>query len=487
MVDLDVKLPVGRMMLGYVIIIALLVLVTVATHFVPAGLYDRVDRVNPETGTTMNVIVPDSFTYVTPNPQGVVDLLISPIKSLYYKGPIAAIIVVFIILIGGSFMAMRRTGALDAGVLRFIKKFEGREKYVIPALMIFFSLFGALFGILEELTPFIIIVVPMAIAMGYDSIVGLMLIFGACGVGFTAAITNPFTVGVAQRIAEIPLFSGATYRMLVWVVMMTIAVGYTAWYGARIRKDPSKSLVADFDASVRKEFVEIEKEFSDFTPSHRRVVWMIGALVAFLFVGLIVGQLAAPKVMADISLPFVVLIFVVMGVASGLLGGLGAWGTLKAFVKGFITFIPAGIFIMLARAVIVIADEGKIIDTILYWLSGFIAQFHVVFASWAMLLVQTIINFFLSSGSAQAMVTIPVMVPLGELVGITRQVTVLAFQMGDGFSNIFWPTNPLLIVAVSLAGITWTKWARFMLPLQIMLILAGFLMLTIAVLIGWGP
>ncbi len=487
MVDLDVKLPVGRMVMGYVIIIALLVVVAVATHYVPAGTYDRVNKANPETGSTMSVIVPDSFRYVTPSPQGVVDLIVSPVKSLYYKGPIAAIIVIFIILIGGSFMAMRRTGALDAGVLRFIRAFEGKEKYVIPALMIFFSLFGALFGILEELTPFIIIIVPMTIAMGYDSIVGLMLIFGACGVGFTAAITNPFTIGVAQRIAEIPLFSGATYRIFVWFVMMAIAVGYTMWYAARVKKDPTKSLVKDFDASVRKEFVEIEREFSDFTAAHKRVVSVIAALVVLLFVCLIVGQLTIPKVMADASLPFVVLVFVVMGVAAGLLGGLGAWGTLKAFVKGFITFIPAAIFIMLARAVIVIADEGQIIDTILHSLSGFIAQFHVIIASWAMLVVQTIINFFLSSGSAQAMVTIPVMVPLGELVGITRQVTVLAFQMGDGFSNIFWPTNPLLIVAVSLAGITWTKWARFMLPLQILLLIAGFGVLTIAVAIGWGP
>lgn len=487
MVDLDVKLPVGRMMLGYVIIIALLVLVTVATHFVPAGLYDRVDKVNPETGTTMNVIVPDSFAYVTPNPQGVVDLLISPIKSLYYKGLVGAIIVIFIILIGGAFTAMRRTGALDAGVLRFIKKFEGREKYLIPASMVFFSLFGSLFGILEELTPFIIIVVPMTIAMGYDSIVGLMLIFGACGVGFTAAMTNPFTVGIAQRIAEIPVFSGIGYRFLVWLVMITIAVSYTMWYAARVRKDPSKSLVAKFDASVRKEFVEIEREYSDFTASHRRVVTLIAVLVAILFVTMLAGQLFIPRIMGDISLPLVVVIFIIMGIASGLLGGLGAWGTLKAFVKGFVTFLPAGLFIMLARAVIVIADEGRIIDTILYNLSSFVQQFHVVFASWAMLLVQTAINFLIPSGSAQAMVTIPVMVPLGELVGITRQVTVLAFQMGDGFSNIFWPTNPLLIVAVSLAGITWTKWARFMLPLQIMLLMAGFLMLTIAVLIGWGP
>ena len=487
MVDLDVKLPVGRMVLGYVIIVALLVLVTVATHFVPAGLYDRVDKVNPETGMTMNVIVPDTFKYVDPDPQGVLDLIIAPVKSLWYKGPIGGIIVVFIILIGGAFMAMRRTGALDAGVLRFIKKFEGREQYVIPVLMVFFSLFGAFFGILEELTPFIIIVVPMTIAMGYDSIVGLMVIFGACGVGFTAAMTNPFTIGVAQRIAEIPLFSGIGYRFLVWLLMITIAVSYTMVYAARVRKNPAKSLVANFDASVRSEFSEIEREYSDFTPAHRRVVTLIAVLVVVLFVTMLVGQLVIPQIMGDISLPLVVLIFVIMGIASGLLGGLGVWGTLKAFVKGFITFLPAGLFIMLARAVIVIADEGRIIDTILFNLSSFVQQFHVIFASWAMLIVQTIINFFIPSGSAQAMVTIPVMVPLGELVGITRQVTVLAFQMGDGFSNIFWPTNPLLIVAVSLAGITWTKWARFMLPLQALLLLAGFLALTVAVLIGWGP
>ncbi len=487
MADLDVKLPVGRLIFGYVIIIALLVLVTAATHFVPAGEYNRVEKVNSETGNTMTVIVPDSFSYVDQNPQGFVDFIYSPIKSLYYKGILGAVLVVFIIFIGGSFMAMRRTGALDAGILNFIKKFKGKEHLVIPIMMVFFSLFGALFGILEELVPFIIIIVPMAIAMGYDSIVGMMMIFGACAVGFTAAMTNPFTVVIAQSIAELPIYSGLFFRFVAWAIMITLAILYTSWYARRIKRDPEKSLVKESDGDFRKEFETLEREHSEFTPAHKRVVWTIGILVLLLLVTIISGQLLFPSSLGDISFPLVFLIFLIMGIASGLLGGLGVLGTLKAFGKGIITFLPASLLIMLARAIFVVADEGMIMDTVLFHLSSIIDNYPTVVASWAMLLVQTAINFFISSGSAQAMVATPVMVPLGELVGITRQTSVLAFQMGDGFSNLFWPTNVLLIVALSLAGISWTKWARFILPLQAMFLLAGFAILTVAVLINWGP
>jgi uncharacterized ion transporter superfamily protein YfcC len=487
MAELDVKLPVGRMIFGYVIIVLLLALVTIATHVVPAGLYDRAEKINEETGTVMEVIVPDSFALTEPNPQGVLDFLYSPIKSLYHKGPLGALIVIFIILIGGAFTAMRRTGALDAGILRFIKRFKGKEHLIIPVMMIFFSLFGAFFGILEELTPFIIIIVPMAIAMGYDSLVGLMMIYGACAVGFTAAMTNPFTLGVAQSIAELPLFSGFLYRLIVWGLMIGIAVTYTSLYARKVRRDPTKSIVKDYDVDFKEEIQKIEKEHAEYTPAHRRVVRVIVILVVFLLVVIVGGQFFAPKIISDISFPLVVLVFVIMGILSGLVGGLGVGGTLRAFGKGIVTFLPAGLFIMLARAVIVVADEGLIIDTVLYHLSNFVGNFHTVYAAWAMLIVQTVINFFIPSGSAQAMVATPVMVPLGELVGITRQTSILAFQMGDGFSNIFWPTNPLLIIAISLVGVPWTRWARFIIPLQLLFILAGFLALTVAVLIGWGP
>lgn len=487
MSELDVKLPVGRMMFGYIIIVALMILVTVATHFVPAGKYNREEKVNVETGSSMEVVVPGSYKGVESNPQGFVDFIYSPIKSLYYKGPIGAIIVVFIILIGGSFTAMRRTGALDAGILRFIKRFTGKEHLVIPAMMVFFSLFGAFFGILEELTPFIIIIVPMSIAMGYDSIVGLMMIFGACAVGFTAAMTNPFTLGVAQSIAELPMFSGFLFRLIVWAIMISIAISYTSWYARRIKMNPEKSIVADFDADFKAQIEKIEEEHADFTPAHRRVVWIIGICVGFLLVAILGGQIFLPKIMSDISFPLVILVFLIMGILSGLLGGLGGIGTLKAFGRGIVTFLPAGLFIMLARAVIVVADEGRIIDTVLYHLSSMVEQYHSIVASWMMLLVQTAINFFVPSGSAQAMVATPVMVPLGELLGITRQTSILAFQMGDGFSNLFWPTNPLLIIAISLAGVSWTKWAKFILPLQAIFLLTGFLVLSVAVMIDWGP
>jgi uncharacterized ion transporter superfamily protein YfcC len=344
------------MLVGFIVIFALLVLATAATHFIPAGTYRRQSRIDERTGSTLEVVVPDSFQYTDANPQGLLAFLYSPVKSLYYQGPVGAIIVVFILLVGGAFTAIRRTGALDSGIAAFIHGMKGREPVVLIYMMLVFSLFGSLLGLLEELVPFVLIVASLAAAMGYDAVVGVMMIFGACAVGFTAAMMNPFTLGVAQALAGLPMFSGLLFRLIVWIVMLGIAV----------------------------------------------------------------------------------------------------------------------------------ATEGRIIDTVLSPLASVVTRFTSILASWAMLIIQTALNFFIPSGSAQGVVSMPVMIPLGELAGITRQSAVLAFQMGDGFSNMLWPTNPTLIVALALAGVPWTRWARFMVPLQLLFLAAGFATLAAAVAIGWG-
>jgi uncharacterized ion transporter superfamily protein YfcC len=485
--QLEVKLPIRSLLVGFIVIFALLILATAATHFIPAGAYQRQSRSDERTGSTLEVVVPGSFQYTDANPRGLLYFLFTPIKSLYYQGPVGAVIVVFILLVGGAFTAIRRTGALDAGIAAFIYGMKGREPVVLVLMMLIFSLFGSLLGLLEELVPFVLIVAPLAVAMGYDAIVGVMMIFGACAVGFTAAMMNPFTLGVAQALAGLPLFSGLLFRLIVWVVMLGIAVAYIYLYARRVQADPNRSLlrtIADKGPSGRSAPAAASPEL---IPAHRRVLRVIGVMVVLLLLIITAGQLTLPSLMSSLSFPLVILFFLIMGVLSGLFGGLGVGGTLKAFGRGIVTFLPAAAFIMLARGVIVVATEGRIIDTVLFTLASVVTRFSSILAACTMLIIQTALNFLIPSGSAQAVVSMPVMIPLGELAGITRQSSVLAFQMGDGFSNMLWPTNPTLIVALALAGVPWTRWARFMIPLQLLFLAAGFACLAVAVAVGWGP
>jgi uncharacterized ion transporter superfamily protein YfcC len=488
--QLEVKLPIRGMLVGFIVIFALLLLATAATHFIPAGSYRRQSRIDERTGSTLEVVIPDSFQYTDANPQGLLAFLYSPIKSLYYRGPVGSIIVVFILLVGGAFTAIRRTGALDSGIAAFIHAMKGREPVVLILMMLVFSLFGSLLGLLEELVPFVLIVAPLAAAMGYDAVVGVMMIFGACAVGFTAAMMNPFTLGVAQALAGLPMFSGLLFRLVVWIVMLGIAVLYTYLYARRVQADPARSLLhtaVGHGSAGEPTPTAASSAAPELTSAHRRVLRTIGVMVVLLLLIITAGQFAFPSLMSSLSFPLVILFFLIMGLLSGLFGGLGVGGTFKAFGRGIITFLPAAAFIMLARAVIVVSTEGRIIDTVLFTLASLVTRFSSILASWAMLIIQTVLNFLIPSGSAQAVVSMPVMIPLGELAGITRQSAVLAFQMGDGFSNMLWPTNPTLIVALALAGVPWTRWARFMVPLQLIFLAAGFASLAAAVAIGWGP
>jgi uncharacterized ion transporter superfamily protein YfcC len=275
------------------------------------------------------------------------------------------------------------------------------------------------------------------------------------------------------------------FVLIVWALMLGLAVADTYLYARGIQADPKRSLlrtIADKGPSGGSAPPAVSPEL---TPAHRRVLRAIGIMIALLVLIITAGQLALPSLMSSLSFPPVILFFLIMGIVSGVFGGLGVGGTLRAFARGIVTFLPAAAFIMLARGVIVVATEGRIIDTVLFALASAVTRFSSILAAWAMLIIQTALNFLIPSGSAQAVVSMPVMIPLGELAGLTRQSTVLAFQMGDGFSNMLWPTNPTLIVA--LAGVPWTRWARFMIPLQLLFLAAGFASLAVAVAIGWGP
>lgn len=454
----------------YFILFSIIILVAAMTWIIPGGKYDRTITNGRET------LLPESFHLVSAQPQGVEKVFLAPIRG-FVDG---AMIIGLILIVGGAFAVFQKTGAIDAAILtiaRAHKKSGLVRMLLIPILMIMFSLAGAVFGMSEEVIPFILIFIPMALILGYDSITGLAIPFIGAGAGFAGAFLNPFTIGIAQGVADLPLFSGMAYRLIVWVAVTTLAVVFVSIYAARVKKNPQKSPVFDSDQVKRKQLhVENHQEQEKLTRQHLVVLltFLAGILV------LIVGVLQFSWYIEEIAA-----IFLVSGIAVGIVARLSITDVTDAFISGARDLVGTALVVALARGILIVAQDGLIIDTILNSLSSLIDKFHPVVSAQSMLIVQTIINFFIPSGSGQAALTMPIMAPLADLAGVGRQTAVLAFQFGDGFSNMIIPTSAVTMGVLTLADIPWQKWARWILPLEFLFLVLGFLLLIPPILFNW--
>jgi uncharacterized ion transporter superfamily protein YfcC len=329
----------------------------------------------------------------------------------------------------------------------------------------------------EEVIPFILIFVPLALTLGYDTITGVAIPFVAAGAGFAGAFLNPFTVGIAQNIAGLPLFSGMIYRFIVWLITTTVAISFVMFYAKKIKKNPEKSVTYKKDIEKKKN-IDLSKvhKFDGLSVRHKVVLFVFLAGLAVLIFGVLnygwfIEELAA--------------VFLITGIAVGIAGKLSAGEITDSFIKGAKDLIGTALIIGLARGILILSRNGKIIDTILFEMSAPISSLNPVISSQAMFMVQTFINFFVPSGSGQAVLTMPIMSPLSDLVGVSRQTAVLAFQMGDGFSNMIIPTSAVTIGVLTLADVPWEKWAKWILPLEVIFLLLGLLLLIPPNLIGW--
>jgi uncharacterized ion transporter superfamily protein YfcC len=472
---------------AYVLIFSLLVVAAVLTWIIPPGQFERAERA----GRT--VVVPGSYQLVQPDqplppgnqirpePQGLLDVLRAPLQGFIE----AAEIIVFILVVGGAFKVLEATGAVRAGIGRVIVAFRGRELLLIPIVMILFSLGGAIFGMSEETIPFVMLFVPLALALGYDSITGTAMPFVAAGAGFAAAFINPFTLGIAQGIAELPPVSGIGYRIAVWFVTTGVAIAWVMRYARRVQRDPTRSPTFEQDRARREaEGLGREAEAAwhsldePMTTTHRIV------LAAFLasLVLLVVGVLRWGWYIQEIGA-----LFLGFGLVAALVARLSGDAAVEAFLKGAAELVGAALVVGLARGILVIAQNGGIIDPTLHFLSSGIGALPPVVSAQVMFLAQSLLNFFVPSGSGQAALSMPLMAPLADLVGITRQTAVLAYQFGDGFSNLIIPTSGVLLGVLGAARISWITWARWMLPLQIVFLILGLLLLIPPVLMNWGP
>ncbi|MBK5261542.1 MAG: putative basic amino acid antiporter YfcC [Peptostreptococcaceae bacterium] len=452
----------------YVLLFLVIVLVSVLTYFVPAGEFDRAE--DPATGRIF--VVADSFHEVARNPTGVFDIFTAIPKGMETAG----YIIFFVLLIGGSFGILQGTGAIDAGIGHVVKRMQGKEKFIIPVLMLVFSLAGAVLGSAEELLPFYPIVIALALALGFDTITGTAIVLLGAGAGFAGAFLNPFTVGIAQGIAGLPLFSGIAYRLVCYAIIVSVGIIYVYRYASKVHKNPELSITYEQDKLKHDEFSL--GETSEFTIKHKLVflVFIIGLIILTFGVvklGFYITELAA--------------MFLIMGILAGLVGGLKPNIIAEEFVKGAQSLVYGALVIGLATSIMVVMKDGKIMDTIIFSAANLVQGLPPTLGGVGMFIAQSFINFIIPSGSGQAAASMPIMAPMADLVGISRQSAVLAFQFGDGFSNVINPTSGYFMAAIAIGGIAWEKWVKFMWPLFLIWSAIGAILVTISVVIGYGP
>lgn len=509
----------------YVIIFYIIILSAIMTWVIPGGEYREVIR--NENGQEIKARV---FQYTESQPQT------WQVFGALFKGfDRQAGIIVFILMIGGAFWIMNHSKSIDVGIMAFLKisrrlerfrfiKWLGVDNIIITLVMLMFSIFGAVFGMSEETIAFIIILVPLAISMGYDSITGVCMVFVAAGLGFAGAILNPFTIGIAQGLAEIPLFSGFEYRLFCWVVINSVGIVWVLRYAARVKKDPRRSPVYEEDAYWRERGNSHVEELSYHTPP---AAWWVfaGVLVSLLlfsfmypFSTLKVGNASTTLPMMPVStlafalfgwlslrksvhffllnLLMFTIVFLIIGVmgyewyimeiatlffAMGLCAGIAMNYSpnhiTKLFLDGVKDILSAAMVVGLAGGIIVVLEDGKVIDTILYLLAKSMEGTSDLASVGLMYVIQTIINVVIPSGSAKAALTMPIMAPFSDLIGLSRQATVMAFQFGDGFTNMITPTSGVLIGVLGVARIPYDKWVKWIYPFMIILIILGFLLL----------
>jgi uncharacterized ion transporter superfamily protein YfcC len=453
----------------FVLLFAILTLIALATWLVPGGKYDT-HLVNGK-----QLVDPATFHYVASSPQGLVALMKAPIKGFVE----AAQIIGFVLIVGGAFAVVQRTEAIDTAIRSIARAHEHSalvRATIIPVFVTLFSLGGATFGMNEEVIPFILIFVPLALALGYDTVTGVAIPFLGSQVGFGAAFLNPFNVGIAQGIAGVPVFSGMGYRLIVWAAATFVTIAFLMWYAARVKRNPARSPTFVLDQTRRAEHPVAEAHSEHMTGRHAAVLAIFALTLGAMVIGVVKYDWFIDEIAA---------LFLSMAIVVGVVGRLGADNWVASFMQGAKDLAPTALVIAIARATMILARDAHIIDTMLHGLMPLVQSSHPVFAAQKMYLIQSVINFFIHSGTGQAALTMPIMAPLADLVGVTRQTAILAFQLGE-LSTPMIPTSGITVGVLALARVPWLTWAKWMIPLQLIYLVLALLLLVPPCLMGWS-
>ncbi|MEX1438392.1 putative basic amino acid antiporter YfcC [Enterococcus sp. C53] len=395
-------------------------------------------------------------------------------------------IAALILVVGGAFGIIMRTGAIDAGIYAFISKTRGLERLALPLLFFAFSFGGATFGMAEEVIPFSMVMVPFVIALGYDSIVAVTVTYVASQVGNATSWMSPFSVAVAQGIAGIPVLSGATFRLIMWVVITALSAGYLMIYGEKIRKNPESSLTYKSDDYFRSHLKKTTDEKKAFMLGHKLILLEMLIVLIWIVWGVTQEGYYIPEIASQ---------FFVMGLVAGIiavifkLDGMRINDIASSFQSGAADLAGTAIVVGMAKGILLVlggsdASVPSALNTILHGIGTALAGVPAAIGAWAMYIFQSLFNLVVTSNSGQAALTMPIMAPLADLVGVSRQVAVLAYQLGAGFMDAFTPVSASLIGVLGVARIEWAKWARFQIKMQGFFFVLGTIFIMIAIAIG---
>ena len=450
-----------------VLLFGMIVLALLLTYVLPTGSFERVQN---DAGREQ--VVPGSYRPVEAE-------RLSPLAvfTAIPRGFEAAQdVIFFVFIVGGAIAVLRATGALDAMIGWLLERLGDRPSWFVIGGILTFAIGSSTIGMAEEYIPFIPIVLALALGLGFDAVTALGVVCVGYGIGYGAAVFNPFTVLIAQNVAGLQPTSGMSYRLVLTVVFLAVGIHHVWRYAARVKSEPETSLVAGIepDPALR------PSAYPALTNQHRLIVTLTIGAVLIIIYGLstwsgwhwYVLEMGA----MFIALSVVLILVSRMGLDKGAI----------EFCRGAAELTTTALLIGFARSILVVLEDGKIVDTIVNGVARPLEMAGPSLAAVGMLVVQTICNFFIPSGSGQAFVTMPIMAPLSDLVGVSRQVAVLAYQFGDGFTNILVPTNPVLMGMLAMVRVPYDRWLRFILPFLVKIWLTASVALAIAVWIGYS-
>lgn len=451
---------------AFILLFSVLAVMAILSYIIPAGQYTRtlVDG--------RNMVVPNSFETIARTPVNFLDIFSAVHEGMVESSPI----IFYVLIIGGMISIMNSTGSLDALLSSTSKKLANKRLLFIAVLVLLFSLGGTLIGMGEESLIYIPIVVPFALAMGYDIVTGVAIVLLGMCAGFTTAVMNPFTIGIAQDIAELPMFSGIYLRIALYIILYIAVVAFLYNHGEKVRKNPSIG-VWDVHNIYSKTSQNKDNDIKLQT-NHKLILmtFVIGMVM------LVFGVMKYNWGMSEYSG-----LFILMSVVMALIWKMSPDDYIKHFLKGAENILPGALVIGVARGIVVVLTNGNIIDTILYYSSSLLQHLPTSLSVIGMFIVQGAIHLLVPSGSGQAMLTMPIMIPLADLLNVTRQTTCLIFTLADGIGNTWIPTSGILMAVLAMNKIPYRKWIKVILPFIIGQYIVSILVSVIANILNYGP
>ncbi len=458
-----------------IILGSLMVIAYILTYLIPQGVYER---------TAEGEIISGSFQYLSLEKLSIFDLFLAPFKLFGSTDALNVIVIsLFLFILGGFFTVMDQTKGIVVIIKKLVNRYLDNKYLLIRMIVLFFMMFGAFFGIFEESIALLPIMIILALSMGYDTLMALGLTVLAAGFGFASAITNPFSVGIASEIAGINILSGVGYRLLVFVIMYLILSTFLVRYARVLEKNPKKSLTYEDDLTKRQNLSnDLVKKVENEDLVFKTYILIFALLLLFI----VLASIA--QLVFSLEIPSIILmsvVFMVGGITAGLIINKDMVKTLKTFLKGVLGVMPASILIIMAASVKYLMTSGNIMDTILHFFENMLTDRPAIVGVIGIYIIILVIQFFIGSASAKAILIMPILVSLVSLVGISTNIAILAFIFGDGYTNVIFPTNGVLLIALSIASVSYQKWFKWTIKLQLSVFLITIVMLVIAYYIGY--